>query len=222
MADDKDQKINVNIGGNVGGEVNVSGRDINKTEIGSVQGDYVGGDKVVQGDEVRGDKTVIQGDQVGGDKITVGDISGSTGVAIGAGASVSVTSVSAAFDEIIAKLEALSRPAPQETLSAVPQDMPQAVPQDIPQAVPPQEVPQAAPEDIEDAIAAVKEVRAEVEKGDEADEKFLARQLRNIARMGPDILDVVTATLASPIAGITAVVQKVAAKAREEAGLEPV
>ncbi len=74
---------------------------------------------------------------------------------------------------------------------------------------------------IEDAKAAVEEVRAEAEKGEEADEKFLARQFRNIARMGPDILDVVTAALVNPAAGIAAVLRKVAEKAREEAGLEP-
>ena len=47
-------------------------------------GDFVGRDKVVKGDEVHGDK-------VGGDKISVGDISGSSGVAIGRGAQVSVS-----------------------------------------------------------------------------------------------------------------------------------
>ncbi len=222
MAGNKDQKIGVNIGGNVGGEVNVAGGDIKKTEVGEVKGDYVGGDKV------------IHGDQVGGDKITVGNITGSTGVAIGAGASASVTTgvdpaaMAAAFDEIFAKLDALSRPAPQETpqaappeLSAVPGEFPQAGLDEMPQAIP-QDSTLVAPEVIEDAKAAVEEVRTEAEKGEEADEKFLARQFRNIARMGPDILDVVTATLVSPTAGIAAVLRKVAAKAREEAGLEAV
>ncbi|MDX1415771.1 MAG: caspase family protein, partial [Candidatus Promineifilaceae bacterium] len=56
----------------VGGNINTGG------------GNFIGGDKTIYGDEVRGDK-------VGGDKISVGDVSGS-GVAIGRGASVSVTS----------------------------------------------------------------------------------------------------------------------------------
>lgn len=43
-----------------------------------VQGDYIGGDK-------------LGGDKVAGDKITVGNISGSTGVAVGRGASARVT-----------------------------------------------------------------------------------------------------------------------------------
>lgn len=53
-----------------------------------IQGDYIAGDKT-GGDKVEGDK--VSGDKVGGDKITVGDISGSTGVAIGRGASANVT-----------------------------------------------------------------------------------------------------------------------------------
>lgn len=48
-----------------------------------VAGDYVGGDKVA-------------GDKVEGDKITVGDISGSSGIAIGRGASATVTTITQA------------------------------------------------------------------------------------------------------------------------------
>jgi hypothetical protein len=38
--------------------------------------------------------------------------------------------------------------------------------------------------------------------------------------MGPDILDVVTATLVNPAAGIGIAIKKIAQKAREEAGLQ--
>jgi hypothetical protein len=47
-------------------------------------GDFVGRDKIVHGDEVHGDK-------VGGDEISVGDITDSTGIAIGRSAQATVT-----------------------------------------------------------------------------------------------------------------------------------
>ncbi len=145
----------------------------------------------VAGDYVAGDK-VIQGDQVSGDKITVGDISGSTGVAIGRGSSVTVSqgADAAALAQMFSEMLArLDR------------------------------LPGVNPQDVADAKDVVEEVRAEVEKGEEADESALARHLRNLARMGPDILDVVTATLVNPAAGIAMVVKKIAQKAREDAGL---
>lgn len=58
-------------GAYVGGDVSTGG------------GDFIGRDKVM-GDKVRGDKFE-------GDKITIGDISGSTGIAIGRGASANIT-----------------------------------------------------------------------------------------------------------------------------------
>ncbi len=42
-----EQSLDVGIGGNVSGRVDVAGRDIQKTEIGRVEGDYVAGDKVI-------------------------------------------------------------------------------------------------------------------------------------------------------------------------------
>jgi hypothetical protein len=48
------------------------------------------------------------------------------------------------------------------------------------------------------------------------DEGFLARRFRNIARMAPDVLDVVVATLGNPLAGLGVAVKKIAEKAKEE------
>lgn len=62
------KRVNTGGGAYIGGNVNTGG-------------DFVGRDKTIQGDVVRGDK--IGGDKVTGDKITVGNISGSTGFAIG-------------------------------------------------------------------------------------------------------------------------------------------
>ena len=47
-------------------------------------------------------------------------------------------------------------------------------------------------------------------------------RFKNLANMREDILDVVTATLLSPAAGLAMVVKKIAQKAREEAGLPAV
>lgn len=69
----------------------------------------------------------------------------------------------------------------------------------------------------EDITAEVQELEAEVKKGDEADEGFLARRLRNIQRMSPDILDVALTTLGNPMAGLGMVAKKVAEKMKAEA-----
>lgn len=71
------------------------------------------------------------------------------------------------------------------------------------------------PADKADLKAEVKEVEAHViDKGDEADETFLERRLRNIRRIAPDILDVVLATLGNPAAGLGVVAKKVADRMR--------
>ncbi len=54
-------------------------------------------------------------------------------------------------------------------------------------------------------------------KNQHLDEGFLARHFRNIALMAPDILDVVVATLANPLAGLGVAARKIAAKAKAEA-----
>lgn len=68
-----------------------------------------------------------------------------------------------------------------------------------------------------DLKAEIQDVEAEVKKGEQADETFLARRLRNIRRIAPDILDVVTATLTNPAAGFSLIARKVAEKARASA-----
>jgi hypothetical protein len=56
----------------------------------TISGDYVQGDKVL-GDKIGSQINTAGGDYVGGDNIKVGNISGSSGVAIGRGASASVS-----------------------------------------------------------------------------------------------------------------------------------
>jgi hypothetical protein len=66
----------------------------------------------------------------------------------------------------------------------------------------------------------VKEIQITIteaaQKNNQMDEGFLPRRFRNIARMAPDVLDVVVATLANPLAGLGAAVKKISQKAKEE------
>jgi len=76
---------------------------------------------------------------------------------------------------------------------------------------------------IEDLKAEVKEIQSQLtdaaKKNEAVDEGFLARRFRNIARMAPDLLDVVVKTLVNPMLGIGEVAKKIAEKAKEEAKL---
>ena len=81
--------------------------------------------------------------------------------------------------------------------------------------------PATSPAVKEDLKAEVKDIEANVtaaaQKNEKVEEAFLARRFRNIARMAPDILDVVVAMLANPLAGLGIAVRKIAEKAKEEA-----
>jgi cell division septum initiation protein DivIVA len=77
-----------------------------------------------------------------------------------------------------------------------------------------------SPADKEDIKAEVKEIQTSVteaaQKNEKLDESFLSRRFRNIARMAPDVLDVVVATLGNPLAGLGVAAKKIAEKAKEE------
>ena len=73
----------------------------------------------------------------------------------------------------------------------------------------------------EDAKAEIKDIQENIteavtNKGN-LDESFLTRRFRSIARMAPDILDVIVATIANPLGGVGVAVKKIADKAKEEA-----
>jgi len=80
--------------------------------------------------------------------------------------------------------------------------------------------PETPPAVKEDLKAEVKEIQAAVtdaaRKNQKVDESFLARHFRNIARMAPDVLEVIVATLASPLAGLGVAVRKIAEKAKAD------
>ena len=71
-----------------------------------------------------------------------------------------------------------------------------------------------------DIKAEVEEIQSTVtkaaRKNEMIDEGFLAQRFRNIARMAPDGLDTVVATLGNPLAGLGIAVKKIAKKAKEE------
>jgi hypothetical protein len=78
--------------------------------------------------------------------------------------------------------------------------------------------PNTPVEDAADLKTNVEEFKSEAEKGDQADESFLARRLRNIERIAPDILEVLVATVANPAAGFALIVKKVAERAAKTQG----
>lgn len=78
--------------------------------------------------------------------------------------------------------------------------------------------PKTSLEDQGDLKANVEEVKVETEKGEQADESFLLRRLRNIERIAPDIAEVMLSAITNPVAGFAMVVKKVAERARKIPG----
>jgi len=78
----------------------------------------------------------------------------------------------------------------------------------------------SSPAEKEDLKAEVKEIQSTITdaaaNNEKVDESFLSRRFRNIARMAPDVLDVIVATLGNPLAGLGVAVKKIAEKAKEE------
>ena len=79
---------------------------------------------------------------------------------------------------------------------------------------------ETAPAAREHIKADVQEIQSKVteavQKSGSIDESFVARRFRNIARMAPDMLDVIVAALANPLARLDIPAHKIAAKAKEE------
>ncbi len=147
--------------------------------------------------QTAGERGVV-GSSAGGHIITgsgnvIGDVSvaDSTGVGIGAGPQVSVT-------------EGISGESLNQLLALIYRHI--------------EAKTDLLPQDKADLKAEVDEIKAEV--GDKTDpatvnESFLARRLRNIERMAPDIIDTIATTAVNPVAGIKGVWDKIVAKARE-------
>ncbi len=76
------------------------------------------------------------------------------------------------------------------------------------------DLPNTEKQEIEETIELI---RDETQKGTEANEKALGHYIRTLARMAPDVLDVVIATATNPLLGAGTMIRKVAEKAKAEA-----
>lgn len=78
----------------------------------------------------------------------------------------------------------------------------------------------ASPAKKEDIKAEMQEVQPAIaeaaQKKEKVDEKFIGQRFRNIARIAPDILDVIVATLVNPLGGVGVALKKIAEKAKDE------
>jgi uncharacterized caspase-like protein len=160
ISDVRDSQINI-AGRDVIQTVDTGGGSYNPGGVKTGGGDFVGRDKVVHGDEVHGDK-------VGGDKFTVGDISGSSGIAIGRGAQASV-SYGLDADEI----DKLFQPVLQ-AISQAPQGI------------------QA------EALRQVKDLKKEAAKGESANDGLMASLLNELKKLVPGAVGALAQAFASP------------------------
>jgi hypothetical protein len=76
----------------------------------------------------------------------------------------------------------------------------------------------ATPEEKDDLHLIIKEIEVEAIKGEETDESILARRLRMLGKVSPDIFEIVLDTLGNPEAGISEVTRNVAMKMRFTSG----
>ena len=209
--DNRKQSTKIDTGGGayIGGGVNTGGDFIGRDKVvhgDTVHGDKFGGDKI-GGDKVTGDK--IMGNKVEGDDIKVGDISGSSGIAIGRGASSTVNQHhgdQVAGDQITANIGDNARNV--------------AVGKNIQQAVSTQGVDAAALGPIMaqlmravvqssddahmvEAMSQVNAIQAEAQKGSDADDSMLANLVQDLVDLAPGAVTAVVTAFATPIlAGI--------------------
>jgi hypothetical protein len=158
----------------------------------SVSGDFVGGNRITNqqagGDIVGRDKvTNVQR----GDEIRVGDITNSTGIAIGRGAQASVTQGLSG-----AELAALFAPIYRK-IADRPDD------------------PTVDKDEVKDKVGRIEQ---EAQKQDSASEPKLQRWLSDLAGLAPDIFDVTVAALAGPTVAAGTIIKKVAEKAKQLSG----
>ena len=81
------------------------------------------------------------------------------------------------------------------------------------QAVQQSDLPEQTKSDLQ---AEIEEVEGEIVKADDLNESFLARRLRSIKRMAPDIFELLVASLSGPGAVISTVGKKIAEKVKAE------
>ncbi|MBN2549767.1 MAG: hypothetical protein JXB15_11450, partial [Anaerolineales bacterium] len=72
------------------------------------------------------------------------------------------------------------------------------------------------PDERNDLKADIKELEDAAKKDTPPDESYLARRLRSIQRMAPDILDMIIATFGGPASVIVTTIKKIAEKVKQE------
>jgi hypothetical protein len=75
------------------------------------------------------------------------------------------------------------------------------------------EDPNADKQEIQEQV---NQIKVEAAKREQANPKKLERWIKNLAGMAPDIVDVMAASLGGPLSGLTAVIQKTAARVKAE------
>ena len=70
--------------------------------------------------------------------------------------------------------------------------------------------------DKEEIVETVQKIQEEASKGGEVNETKLTRWMENLNKIAPDIIDVALASLGGPVSGVTAVLKKIADRARPQ------
>ena len=188
----KGDVVGVIVGDEVLGSIGVQ-QDIDTVESGGTVVGAVYGEVGTIGGQHRHGPTYEEGstheerhiDTGGGDNIDVGDISGSTGIAIGRNASASVTQTQGISGaELVELFEKANAMIGQAQIN-----------------------PDYDRDEVEDTT---KRIEKEVAKGDSADVGKVERRLKNLLDMAPDVAQVVIAGLADPMAGAAMAVTKLA------------
>ncbi|RIK30841.1 MAG: hypothetical protein DCC52_06340 [Chloroflexi bacterium] len=176
------------------GGINISGNA--KIHVG---GDMVNGDKIVQGDEIHAGGAVNVVNIGAGAQ--VGQVAAGNNITQTQGASAQ--DLAALFSAIYKQIDALPGASAQDLaalFSAIYKQI-DALPNN----------PNVERGEIRDTV---KYIENETAKGENANPNKVERWLTTLKTMAPDILDVTAAALLNPLAGVSAAIKKIAAKAR--------
>ncbi len=154
-----------------------TGRQVNVGNIGGVSGGTIN----IAGGDITQDTL--------GQNMKVGDITGSTGVAVGNSARSNVTQSSGTD--------------------------PQAIARTFTELI--RKINQLADEDQKaDAQDALKKLQEEARKGEQPSEGRVRKWLDFLADLSPEIFDMVVASFTSPLSGLSTAFRKIAERAEEE------
>lgn len=160
---------------NIDGDVSTDGGLLNFGSINTGGGEVIARDKIVHGDEVHGDKVEedkVMGNKTEGDHISATIGDGNSNIAVGKDITQTVTTTSGIDPTQLNELFA-------SMLTAA----------------------AAAPEKQFEAVQAVTELKAEVGKGEQANDKTMAKLIEGFVDLVPTGVSAVISAFASPILG---------------------